>query len=286
MDTKKYCYNGDKKFVGKNFDTSQSGEFKNREKAEVLHEGQLAHIQDLQNKLYSEHKEGLVIIFQAMDAAGKDGAINHIMSGINPEGIDVYNFKKPSVEELSHDYLWRAMRVMPERGKIAIFNRSYYEDVLIDKVHSLYKESNLPDRCKTDQLYNERYEQIKYYEKYLYKNGIRVLKFFLNISKDEQKKQFLQRIDDENKNWKFSEYDMVERDYWKEYEEAYCDAINSTSTHHAPWYVIPSDKKWFSRYVVTDLIIETLKDMNPKYPTLSNERKKKLLEFREKLISE
>ena len=286
MDTKKYCYNGETKFVIKNFDTSQHGEFNSKEEAETNHEIQLTHIQELQSKLYAEHIEGLVIIFQGMDASGKDGAINHVMSGINPEGIDVYNFKKPSEEELSHDYLWRAMCLMPEKGKIAVFNRSYYENVLIDKVHSLYKEASLPDRCKTDQIFEERYQQIKDYEKYLYQNGIRVLKFFMNISKDEQKQQFLQRIDDENKNWKFSDYDMVERDYWSAYEAAYSDAINATSTHHAPWYVIPSDNKWFSRCVVTEVFIKTLEDMDPQYPMIFKERKQKLLDFRKKLTEE
>ncbi len=286
MNTKEFCYKGDKAFVIKQFDTKKTGKIKNKEEAENQHDAHLARIQELQDKLYAEKKEGLLIILQAMDAAGKDGVVSHVMSGMNPAGIDVYNFKSPTPEELSHDYLWRAMRAMPERGKIAIFNRSYYEDVLIAKVHNLTKDASLPDRCKTDDIYEERYQQIKSYEKYLYENGIRVLKFFLNISKEEQKKQFLQRIDDENKSWKFSDYDMVERDYWDDYQLAYDNAINATSTLHAPWYVIPSDKKWFSRLAIMEVIIKTLEEMDPKYPAVSTERREKLLTFRKKLAEE
>lgn len=286
MDIKEFCYRGDKAFVIKNFDTNQTGELKNKDEAESGHEAHLIRLQELQEKLFAEKKEGLLIILQAMDAAGKDGVINHVMSGMNPAGIDVYNFKNPSAEELDHDYLWRAMRLAPERGKIALFNRSYYEDVLIGKVHNLYKDSNLPDRCKTDQIFEERYQHIKSYEKYLYENGFRVIKFFLDISKGEQKKQFLQRIDEEEKSWKFSDYDMVERDYWDNYQVAYSEAINATATRHSPWYVIPSDKKWFSRFLVSEVVIKVLEEINPKYPSVSKERKKKLLEFRQKLVEE
>ena len=284
MNFKEFGFHGDKTFKINSFDTKQTGKFNSKQEADKLHEEYLLRMQQLQDKLYAENKEALLIIFQAMDAAGKDGAIKHVMGGMNPQGIDVYNFKKPSSEELDHDYLWRAMRVMPEKGKICIFNRSYYEDVLVDKVHYLYKDSRLPDRCKTDNIYDERYRQIKNYEKYLYDNGIRVIKFFLHISKEEQKNRFLERIDDAEKNWKFSDYDMIERDYWDKYMQAYSDAINATATGHTPWYVVPSDKKWFARLIISEVIIKTLEDIAPKYPTVSKERKERLLEFRRKLI--
>lgn len=284
MNCKEFCYYGDRTFKINNFDTKQTGKFDNKEEANKLHEEYLIRMQDLQDKLYAENKEALLIIVQAMDAAGKDGAIKHVMSGMNPQGIDVHNFKKPSSEELDHDYLWRAMRVMPEKGKICIFNRSYYEDVLVGKVHNLYKDSQLPDRCKTENIFNDRYHQIRNYEKYLYENGIRVIKFFLHISKEEQKNRFLERIDDNDKNWKFSDYDMIERDYWDEYMKAYSDAINATAADIAPWYIVPSDKKWFARLIISEVIIKKLEDIDPKYPTVSQERKDKLLEFRRKLI--
>lgn len=286
MSSKKFCYDGKRTFEANDFDTKQTGGYKNKEEAKKLHEEYLLHMEELQDKLYAENKESLLIIFQAMDAAGKDGAIKHVMSGMNPQGLDVYNFKKPSSLELEHDYLWRAMRVMPEKGKISIFNRSYYEDVLVTKVHNLHKDSRLPDRCKTENIFKERYHQIANYEKYLYENGIRVVKFFLHISKEEQTSRFLDRIDNDGKNWKFSDYDMIERDYWDDYMAAYTDAINATSTADSPWYVVPSDKKWFSRLIISEVIIKTLEDINPKYPTVSEERKEKLLDFRRKLTKE
>jgi len=285
MDIEKFYYSGDRTFDIKNFDTKQSGDYKNKEEVDEKHASYILRMQEMQDKFYAENKEGLLIIIQAMDAAGKDGAIKHVMSGMNPQGIDVHNFKEPSSEENDHDYLWRASLVMPERGKIAIFNRSYYEEVLIGKVHNLYKDSSLPDRCKTDNIFEERYQQIKNYEKYLYDNGIRVLKFFLNISKEEQKNRLLDRIDAADKNWKFSDYDMVERDYWEDYQKAYSAAVNATATSHSPWYVIPADKKWYARLIISEAIIKTFEDIYPKYPKVSEERKDKLLEFRRKLLN-
>lgn len=285
MNVEKFYYCGDKNFNIKTFDTKQTEKIKNKEEAEKLQVDYLSSIQELQDKFYAENKEALLIIFQAMDAAGKDGAIKRVMSGLNPQGIDVHNFKEPSSEELDHDYLWRAMRAIPERGKIGIFNRSYYEDVLVGKVHNLYKNSSLPDRCKNENIFEQRYEQIKNYEKYLYENGIRVLKFFLNISKEEQNSRLLARIDAPDKNWKFSDYDMVERDYWEDYQKAYCDAINATATKNSPWYVIPADKKWFARLMISEVILKTFEDINPQYPQVSKERKEKLQEFRKKLMN-
>ncbi|ADY55887.1 Polyphosphate:AMP phosphotransferase [Syntrophobotulus glycolicus DSM 8271] len=286
MNLKDYCFFGNKPFVIEQFDPAQTGKFQLKNEVEELHHTNLLKMQELQDRLYAENKEALLIIFQGMDASGKDSAVKHVMGGVNPQGINVHNFKKPSSEELDHDYMWRSMRVIPERGKIGVFNRSYYEDVLVGKVHKLYQESYLPDRCKTDKIFEQRYQQIKNYERYLYENGIRVIKFFLHISKEEQKKRFLERIEDDQKNWKFSDSDMIERDYWEEYQRAYHDAINATATRIAPWYVVPSDKKWFGHFIISETIIDTLEKINPQYPAVTRERKERLLEFRSKLLRE
>jgi PPK2 family polyphosphate:nucleotide phosphotransferase len=286
MDIKDFRFDGTKKFKVKKFDTSQVGNYVDREEAENRREDHIMDLQGLQDRLYAEGKEGVLIIFQAMDAAGKDGAVKYVMSGVNPAGVSVHNFKVPSSEELAHDYLWRAMKVAPQRGMITIFNRSYYEDVLVVKVHKLHKKVSLPERVVTDDIFEDRYEQIRNYEKHLHQNGFRVIKIFLNISKEEQKKQFLQRIDDPAKNWKFNDGDIAERGYWKKYMKAYEDAINATATPECPWYVVPSDKKWFARALIADIVVSTLESINPQYPEVSEERKIKLAEFREMLINE
>lgn len=286
MNIKEFRFDGEKKFETKGFNTNQSGEFRNRDEAEESHIGRILELQGLQERLYAENKEGVLIIFQAMDAAGKDGAVKYVMSGINPAGVSVYNFKVPTSEEMDHDYLWRAMKAAPERGKIFIFNRSYYEDVLIVRVHNLQLNADLPDRVKTKDIFEKRYEQIRNYEKHLYDNGFRIIKIFLNISKGEQKKQFLQRIDDPTKNWKFSDDDIVERNYWDNYMRAYQDAINATGTKEIPWYVVPSDKKWFAHAMIAEIILKTMEEINPKYPVVDDARRAKLAEFRQKLMSE
>lgn len=286
MNLKDFRFDGTKKFAIKEFDTSQAGDFKKREQAQQNLDDDILQLQGLQERLYAENKEGVLIIFQAMDAAGKDGAVKYVMSGINPAGVSIYNFKVPTSEEMDHDYLWRAMKAAPERGKICIFNRSYYEDVLIVKVHNLQMNADLPDRVKTKDIFEMRYEQIRNYEKHLYENGFRIIKIFLNISKDEQKRQFLQRIDDPTKNWKFSDGDIVERNYWDNYMEAYQDAINATGTKEIPWYVVPSDKKWFARAVIAEIILQTMNEINPKYPAVDDVRRAKLAEFRQILMSE
>jgi PPK2 family polyphosphate:nucleotide phosphotransferase len=255
MDIGKYEFTDERKFNIKRFNTSDTGEFSSKEDVQSLVEENHKLMEEYHDKLFAESKNGLLIIFQAMDAAGKDGAVKHIFSGLNPQGVDVYNFKQPSAEELSHDYLWRAHKVLPQRGKIAIFNRSYYEEVLIGKVHKLYKTQNLPDRCKRDDIFEKEYRQIKDFEEYMWENGITVLKFFLHISKDEQKKQFLERIEDKSKNWKFSKSDLLERKHWDEYQDAYEKAINATATGKCPWYVIPSDKKWYGRVLISEIVL-------------------------------
>ena len=286
MNIKKYRYNGEKKFHLEDYNTSDSAEFLSKEEAQAqLNENQ-EQMAQLQDRLYAENKEAVLIIFQAMDAAGKDGAVKHVMSGMNPQGITVHNFKQPSSEELDHDYLWRAMRVLPERGNIGIFNRSYYEDVLVVKVHDLYKNLPLPDRCKTDKIFKQRYQQINHFEKYLHQNGIRVVKIFLHLSKEEQKQRFLERIDDPEKNWKFSESDIAERAHWEEYQAAYQDAIRETSTKNAPWYIVPADKKWFARLLISQIIVETLQDIDPQHPELPEAKRALLQQCREQLLAE
>lgn len=286
MKLDEFRYDGTKKFKASNFDTKAKNLTTDKEM--VLETGQLnmRKLEVMQDRFYAQKKEAILIIIQAMDAGGKDGAIKHVMGGVNPQGVDVVNFKVPSEEELSHDYLWRCAKKLPERGKIGIFNRSYYEDVLVSRVHKLYKNQNLPERCKTDKIFEQRYEQIANFEKYLWQNGIRVVKFFFNISKDEQKKRFLKRIDEKNKNWKLTRSDLVERKYWDDYMKAYEDAINKTGTPYAPWYVVPADKKWFARFFLSEVLVDTINDIDPQYPISTKDKQKKLDLCREYLNNE
>jgi PPK2 family polyphosphate:nucleotide phosphotransferase len=240
----------------------------------------------LQAKLYAQDKYAMLIIFQAMDAAGKDGTIKHVMSGLNPQGTQVFSFKQPSKTELDHGYLWRINKSLPEKGRIGIFNRSHYEDVLVVRVHNLINEQKIPTQFKTKDIWKQRYRQINDFEKYLYENGIVVLKFYLQISKDEQKKRFLKRIDDPSKNWKFSQADIDERAHWEEYQKAYQEAISATSKKTAPWFVIPADKKWFARLAVSEIIVEYMKDLKPEFPSLSKEQIGKLKSIRAKLVKD
>jgi len=285
MDIKKYKVTGGHKVKLSDFDTDDTGDYKSSKDVTGMIAKNVEGIAELQSRLYSEGKTALLIIFQAMDAAGKDSAIKHVMSGVNPQGVDVYSFKQPSVEELSHDYLWRAAKVLPARGKIAIFNRSYYEDVLIGKVHKLYEKQNLPDRCKSDDTIEKRYRQIRRFEEHLWENGTVTVKFFLNVSKDTQRERFLERIDKKDKNWKFSASDLQERAFWNDYQEAYESAINATSTNKSPWYVVPADKKWYTRLLISKILLNTMDDIDPKYPDISKEQEKMLEECKQKLTA-
>lgn len=243
----------------------------------------------LQDKLYAQGREGLLVVFQAMDAAGKDSTIKAVLSGVNPQGIDITSFKTPSKEELAHGYLWRARQALPARGKIAVFNRSYYEDVLVVRVHKMWKGYDMPERClddTEDEFCRKRFRQIGDFEEYLYENGFRVVKFFLNVGQDEQKRRFLERIDNPEKNWKFSSSDIEERQHWPAYMAAYEDVVNATATKHAPWYVIPADQKFYMRWLVSEAIVKTLKDMEPCYPDLPQAEKDHLAACRERLLSE
>jgi PPK2 family polyphosphate:nucleotide phosphotransferase len=236
----------------------------------------------LQDKLYAEDSWAVLLIFQAMDAAGKDGAIKHVMSGVNPQGCQVFSFKAPSPEELDHDYLWRTSRNLPERGRIGIFNRSYYEEVLAVRVHeSFLAKQKLPKRLVTKDIWTERFQDINAFERYISRNGIVVRKFFLHVSKKEQKKRFLKRLDDEDRNWKFSSADARERGFWDKYMDAYEDMIRNTASKQAPWYVVPADNKWFTRLVVAGAVIDALESLDLHYPVVSEAQFKDLAKARE-----
>jgi PPK2 family polyphosphate:nucleotide phosphotransferase len=239
----------------------------------------------LQDMLYAQDRWAVLLIFQAMDAAGKDGAIKHVMSGINPQGCQVFSFKSPSNEDLDHDYLWRCMKCLPERGRIGIFNRSYYEETLVVRVHpELLANQRLPPELVTKDIWKERYQDIRNVERYLSRNGVAVCKFFLHVSKKEQKKRFLERIEKAEKNWKFSAADAKERDHWDEYMEAYENTIRNTAKKTAPWYIVPADNKWFTRLIVAAAVIELLGSLGLAYPRVSEEKLKELAAVKEKLL--
>ena len=287
MDYTKLTAPPGKKITLADYDTAYTGHFKKKKEAVHKLKNDIDHLKELQAKFYAQDNYALLIILQASDAAGKDGAIKHVMSGVNPQGCQVFSFKKPSAEELDHDFLWRCMKRLPERGRFGIFNRSYYEEVLIAKVHPAILESQkLPPDCKGPDVWQNRYEDINNFEKYLTRNGIIVLKFFLHLSKEEQKERFLARLDTPEKNWKFSTSDMKERRYWDDYQAAFEDCFNATSTEWAPWYIIPADHKWVSRTAVADIIVKKLKALDLAYPTVDDEQKARLAEAREALVQE
>lgn len=255
--------------------------------AKELLAGGVQELSRLQDVLAAQDRWGLLLIFQAMDAAGKDGTIKHVMSGVNPQGVQVSSFKAPSAEELNHDFLWRTMKCLPERGHIGIFNRSYYEEVLVVRVHPQILESQkLPKPLVTKRVWQERFEDIDNFERYLTRNGMAVVKFFLHVSKKEQKRRFMERLDTPDKNWKFSSSDVKERQYWDEYQDAYEDMIGHTAREHAPWYVVPADNKWFTRLVVSQAVVDALKGMNLKYPKVSGVERAALAEARRQLENE
>jgi PPK2 family polyphosphate:nucleotide phosphotransferase len=277
---------GHKISLRKDYDPEFTAGFKDKKDARKKLEQNIAELAEYQDILYAQDTYALLLIFQAMDAAGKDGAIKHVMSGVNPQGCQVYSFKSPSAEELDHDYLWRTNKVMPERGRIGIFNRSYYEEVLVVRVHpELLDHQKIPPAAR-ENIWKRRYEQINNMEKYLSENGVVILKFFLNVSKEEQKQRFLERIDRPEKNWKFSTADAKERAFWDDYQNAYEDCLNRTSTEWAPWFVVPADNKWFTRLTVSEIVVRTLKRLNLRYPEVSEERRRELLEIRKLLEDE
>ena len=270
----------------KNFDPNYTGKLKSKKEAVKKLAENKKKMAELQDKLYAHDKYSILIIFQAMDAAGKDSAIKHVMSGLNPQGTQVFSFKQPSKEELDHDYLWRTTKALPERGRIGIFNRSYYEEVLVVKVHNLVKYQKIPNELIDKNIWKNRYKQISNYEDHLYKNGTVVIKFFLHLSKDEQKRRFLKRLDTPSKNWKFSAADLKERKLWNEYQKCYEEAINETSKKNYPWYIVPADNKWFTRLVVSEVIVQKLQNLKMEYPKLNTEQLANLNSYKEQLIDE
>jgi len=273
-----------KKFRLKDFDPADVGDIESKDEAHKLLEHGTQLLEVLQEKLWAQHKWAVLIILQGMDAAGKDGIVEHVMSGVNPQGCDVWSFKTPSVEELNHDYLWRAHQRVPGRGQIGIFNRSYYEEVLVVRVHP--KLLSAEHSKRGNHLWRQRYEDINAFEAYLAHNGVVVLKFFLHLSKGEQKKRFLARVDDPHKSWKFSRADIEERGYWKDYQLAYEEMIQGTATKHAPWYIAPADNKWYTRVVVAAAIVDTLDSLNLEFPALDKAKKKELAQVRKLLASD
>jgi len=282
---KSYRIDDGKHFRLKDFDPADTGHWHSVENArEALQEGVLR-MAELQDKLYAQGCWSLLLIIQALDAAGKDGTIKHVMSGVNPEGCEVYSFKTPSTTELQHDFLWRTTLRLPERGHIGIFNRSYYEEVLIVRVHPKVLEAEkLPPPLLTKNIWEERFEDIRSFERHLARNGTVIRKFFLHVSKKEQKRRFLERLEQPQKNWKFSAADIHEREYWDDYQNAYEDMIRNTATKHAPWYVIPADNKWFTHLAVSAAIVDTLQELDPSYPKVDAAKHKELQTSRRLLL--
>ena len=283
-----YRVTNGKKFRLKDIDPSDTGELKSDDKPrakEALQSGVQA-LAALQDILYAQDKWSVLLVFQAMDAAGKDGAIKHVMSGVNPQGCEVSSFKSPTSEDLDHDYLWRCLKRLPERGRIGIFNRSYYEETLVVRVHPEFLAGQkLPKECVGKKIWEERFQDIRAFERYLRRNGTLVVKFFLHVSKDEQKRRFMERLEDTDKNWKFSVNDAKERGFWDDYMKAYDDMIRETATDNAPWYVVPADNKWFTRIVVAGAVINALDSLDLEYPVVSGAKAKELAEAKKLLVA-
>ena len=282
-----YCIKDGKKFRLKDIDPGDTAWLKDEHKPlaeQALKEGVEA-LAELQERLYAQDRRSVLLIFQAMDAAGKDGAIKHVMSGINPQGCQVFSFKAPTSEDLDHDYLWRCLKCLPERGRIGIFNRSYYEETLVVRVHpELLEKQKLPPELVTKSIWNERFEDIRNLEQYLSRNGVIVRKFFLHVSKKEQLKRFLSRLDEPSKNWKFAFADAEERGHWGDYMQAYEDMIRNTATQESPWYVIPADNKWFTRTAVAAAVIDTLSSLELHYPKVDEAKRRELASVRDALL--
>jgi len=284
---KPYRITNGKKFRLKHVDPADTGDLKSADKPrakEALQNGVEA-MAELQDVLYAQDRWSLLLIFQAMDAAGKDGTIKHVMSGVNPQGCQVSSFKGPTSEDLDHDYLWRCVKQLPERGRIGIFNRSYYEETLVVRVHPEFLAGQkLPKECVTKDIWKERFQDIRAFERYLHRNGTAVVKFFLHISKEEQQKRFLERLDDPDKNWKFSVNDARERGFWDDYMEAYEETIRETASEKSPWYVVPADNKWFTRVIVAAAVIDALAAMKLQYPKVSEAKRQELAATRKELL--
>ncbi|MFI3168964.1 MAG: PPK2 family polyphosphate kinase [Faecalibacterium sp.] len=279
--TYKICKKGE--YHREDFSHDETGKFKSKAEGIAAMEKNLVKINELQQKLYAEKTEGVIFLFQAMDAAGKDGTIRAVLSCLSPHGVTEHAFKAPTSEERGHDFLWRVAKCAPEKGEMAIFNRSHYEDVLVGKVHSLYKTQPHAAHIDQEEIIERRYKDICNWEEYLYHNSVRIVKIFLNVSKEEQSKRFLSRIEEPQKNWKFSLNDVKEREYWDDYQKAFEDAIDATASEECPWYVVPADHKWYMRYLVSEIILDTLKEMNPQWPTVSDAQRELMQQYKKSL---
>jgi len=284
---KRYRVERGKNFSLKEVDPADTQGLDLKEEAKDFLEKEIVRLSDLQQKLYVQDQWAVLVILRGMDAAGKDSVIRHVMSGVNPQGCEVYSFKQPSQEDLNHDFLWRASKLLPQRGRIGIFNRSYYEEVLVVRVHpELVRKERIPHSIGNKKIWKERFEDINSFETYLNRNGVLLVKFFLYLSKEEQKKRFLSRLDEPDKNWKFSEDDVREREHWNDYMQAYEDMIRYTATPHAPWFVVPADHKWFTRMVVAAVIIESLESLRLAFPRVDEAKRKELDSARDLLLNE
>ena len=286
MDTKQYKIDSNRKINLKEFSTKADKSLDKADVKDKLMPKNLERMAQLQEKLYAENQHSLLIVLQAMDAAGKDGAIRHVMTGLNPQGTQVVSFKTPSSQENDHGYLWRINKAVPPRGEIGIFNRSHYEDVLIARVHDLVRTSQIPPELVTQDIWDLRYRQIRDFETYLAENGTTVIKIFLHVSKDEQRQRLLDRINEPDKNWKFSAGDIQERKFWDQYMQAYEQMLEHTSQQDAPWFVVPADNKWFARFLISQIVLETLEKIDPRIPELAEEERAKLEECRRLLEDE
>ena len=283
MDVSKYLVQPEQKVRLSDFSTKRDIKVDRDEVERKWMPGNIAKMAELQEKLYAENAYSLLLVFQAMDAAGKDGAIKHVMKGFNPQGVQVTSFKVPSSEENDHDYLWRIHQQAPRRGEIGIFNRSHYEDVIVARVHDLVKKSQMPRALITEDIWHRRYRQIRDFERHLSENGTVIIKFYLHVSKEEQRERLLDRIHDPDKNWKFSPGDTHERSYWDSYIQAYETMLENTATEDAPWYVLPADNKWYTRFLVSEIILQKMKEMDPQYPELSDDMRAEMDICRRKL---
>ena len=286
MDIRDFTVTGEKNLKLERFPTSLKIDSARRPEYERVLADNKLRIERLQDRLYAEARESVIVILQAMDAAGKDSTIRHVLGGINPTGIDVRSFKQPTSVDRAHGFLWRSFGALPERGKIAVFNRSYYEECLVVRVHGLWRDYQLPERCldmSEKRYFEERFEDIRGFERYLWRTGNRVVKIFLNVSADKQRERFLERIDDEGKNWKFSESDLSERMEWDEYQRAYEEMIENTATERAPWYVVPADQKWVARAIVSEILLDVLGKIDPRYPELPRDQRARLADCRSAL---
>lgn len=289
MKADKYLFDGSKPCKLKDLPCNAKKDGVDKEEILAKTEKNLLKMAELQNAFYADGRQGLVIVLQALDAAGKDSTVRHVMSGMNPQGVTVTSFKQPSSEEAKHDYLWRVVKALPPRGMIGVFNRSHYEDVLVAQVHDLQKTYAMAPRVLEDdkkEFFKKRYRQIRDFEEYLYENSYRVVKIFLHLSKDKQRERFLERIDDPSKNWKFSSNDLKERALFDEYISTFEEVIDATATKHSPWYALPADQKWYTRYLVSEIVLDQLKKCDPKYPKLGKAEKAHLQECREHLLAE